>query len=73
MWGENLVLCGDDERLGGGEPGRGTWMQCTHVGSTLVWQALLTVHGPLPPLRYRYVVVDDQARRPRRAPSESTC
>jgi len=38
-WGENLVLCGDDERLGAWEPSRGTWMQCLHVGDLLVWQA----------------------------------
>ena len=39
VWGENLVLCGDDERLGAWEPARGSWMQCTHVGDQLIWQA----------------------------------
>ena len=37
-WGENLVLCGDDDRLGAWEPARGSWMQCFHVGDVLVWQ-----------------------------------
>ncbi len=82
-WGENLVLCGDDDRLGGWEPARGAWMQCLHVGDLLVWQvqparvrsvaggsaadaafaqALVSVQG-LSSFRYRYVVVDEQARR----------
>jgi hypothetical protein len=39
VWGENLVLCGDDDRLGAWEPARGSWMQCTHVGDELIWQA----------------------------------
>ena len=39
VWGENLVLVGDDDRLGAWEPARGSWMQCTHVGDQLIWQA----------------------------------
>ena len=39
QWGENLVLTGDDDRLGAWEPARGSWMQCTHVGDELIWQA----------------------------------
>lgn len=37
-WGENLVLCGDDDRLGAWEPARGIWMQCFHAGDLLLWQ-----------------------------------
>ena len=99
-WGENLVLCGDDDRLGAWEPARGSWMQCFHVGDVLVWQvcaaaakhgrdtrgrgglqiaaagvgltrtspphqALVTVHGSSS-FRYKYVVVDEHVRAPRR-------
>jgi hypothetical protein len=43
-WGENLVLCGDDDRLGAWEPARGSWMQCFHVGDVLVWQVCAGCH-----------------------------
>jgi len=27
-WGQNLVICGADPRLGGWDPRKGVWMQC---------------------------------------------
>ena len=66
VWGENLVLVADEERLGGWEVGRGAPLACHHVGDELVWQALLTVSG-LTSFRYRYVLVDEQVRRVRPA------
>jgi hypothetical protein len=68
VWGENVVLVGDEERLGGWEACRGVRLQCHHVGSALVWRARMTL-ASAHTFRYRYVLVDEQARTSRRGPA----
>jgi hypothetical protein len=71
VWGENLVLVGDEERLGGWQVARGVRLQCHHVGEALVWRARVSLAG-VQTFRYRYVVVDEQARR-RAAAADDGC
>ncbi|KAL6774611.1 DPE2 [Auxenochlorella protothecoides x Auxenochlorella symbiontica] len=57
QWGEALVLCGPGPMLGNLDVERGHKLECSHVGSTLVWQTSLRVAHPAD-LLYKYAVVD---------------
>lgn len=62
-WGENVVVCGPAEALGGWNPERGVRMSCAHVGErTLEWRGEVEFDdwtGLRDGVEYRYAVVDE--------------
>eukprot|EP00227_Mantoniella_beaufortii_P021056 CAMPEP_0197575278 /NCGR_PEP_ID=MMETSP1326-20131121/731_1 /TAXON_ID=1155430 /ORGANISM="Genus nov. species nov., Strain RCC2288" /LENGTH=117 /DNA_ID=CAMNT_0043138017 /DNA_START=191 /DNA_END=540 /DNA_ORIENTATION=+ len=59
VWGQNLVLCGSDPRLGAWDVRKGVFMHCHHVGEEeLLWTGKVRGAFGGAPFQYRYAVVD---------------
>eukprot|EP00898_Chlorokybus_atmophyticus_P004883 jgi/Chlat1/5396/Chrsp35S05221 len=59
VWGQNLMVCGPSQVLGGGNVKKGLWMTPTHKGDELYWQATTIVTAGAP-VEYQYVLVDEK-------------